>query len=92
MRAARAHLEGEEIIGYVGSYPVFKGVGEGDAAYYLAQYSLAPVIVDWRPNHRVALGDFSLSAGEPPPKPIPGLQIWTNLGEGAVLYHRDHRP
>ena len=64
------------VFGYVGD--------DGDSAtsdYYLAQYALAPRVVEFSPNHALVIGNFRST-----PKEIPGhLQLIEDFGDGVLL-------
>ena len=75
--ALKPHLPASGVIGYIGE--------SGDSAvpdYYLAQYALAPLVVDQSPNHAIVIGNFpSLAPAEIPPS----LRILENFGDGVLL-------
>ena len=51
--------------------------------YYLAQYALAPLVVDHSPNHPLVVGNFTSS----PPVPAPDrLQLVKDFGSGVLLF------
>src|ERR1700739_955969 len=73
----RAALPQRGVIGYVGE------AGEpGIAPYYLAQYALAPLVLDRSPNHALVVGNFPSS---PPVASPEKLRLITNFGNGVLL-------
>lgn len=62
--AFRAAVQGEESIGYVSEAPIDVRVGGPlQARYYLAQFALAPLLLELEPNqggpeHRLVLANF----------------------------------
>lgn len=72
--ALKAALPPRGIVGYVGD--------RGNLAdYYLAQYALAPIVVDNSPNHPFVVGNF-------PTTPVPStlnLQLLKDFGNGVLL-------
>lgn len=69
-------LPQQGIVGYVGD-------STSPADYYLAQYALAPLIVDHSSNHPLVVGNFSNS---PPAVPPDHLQLVKNFGNGVLLF------
>ena len=59
--------------------------------YYLAQYALAPLVIDRSANHPIVVGNF------PGPSPLAdqfpplGLAIKADLGHGVFLLGKDDR-
>lgn len=75
--AAKLALPARGIIGYVGE--------NGDSSlpdYYLAQYALAPLVVDRSIQHKFVIGNFP-SGREP--ASLPGLRKIQDFGNGIVL-------
>ena len=80
--ALKAALPQQGIVGYIGD-------SNSPANYYLAQYALAPLVLDNSLNHPLIVGNFSTS---PPPQNPPSahLQLLKDFGNGVLLYaHRD---
>ena len=74
--AIRKVLPKRGIIGYFG--PSGDSVGH----YYLAQYALAPIVVDHSANHAIVIGDFPNSQ----PVLLPGnLRVLEDFGDGLFL-------
>jgi hypothetical protein len=75
--ALKAALPSHGVVGYVGES------GNPIADYYLAQYALAPLVIDRSPNHPLVIGNFPAS---PPPSPSDHLQLLTDFGNGVLLF------
>lgn len=76
--ALKAELPGRGIVGYVGES------GNSSAAdYYLAQYALAPLVVDNSPNHSLVVGNFPTSPLRATPD---DLQLVKDFGNGVLLF------
>jgi len=76
--ALKADLPARGMIGYVGEL--------GDSAtpdYYLAQYALAPLVLDHSTNHKLVIGNFS---GNRRPELPPALEQIRDLGDGVLLF------
>jgi hypothetical protein len=75
--AVKLALPSRGIIGYVGEK------GESSLPdYYLAQYALAPLVVDRSIQHKFVVGNFpSLQV----PASLPGLRTIEDFGNGVVL-------
>jgi hypothetical protein len=75
--AIKLALPSSGVIGYVGEN------GESSLPdYYLAQYALAPLVVDRSNQHKFVLGNFpSLQV----PASLPGLRKIEDFGNGVVL-------
>ena len=75
--ALRAALPQHGILGYIGN--------SGDPAdYYLAQYALAPLVVEHSPNHALVVGNFT---GSQPRDMSPNhLQLVKDFGNGVLLF------
>jgi hypothetical protein len=74
--AVKAKLPAQGVIGYIG-----EPGNSGTADYYLAQYALAPLIVDRSPHHALVLGSFPDRAPEIPQT----LQLIDRFGPGVLL-------
>ena len=66
-------------------------LGESGAAalgdYYLAQYALAPLVVDHSVNHALVVGNFpSSTGGAPAALPSDHLQLVQDFGDGVLLF------
>ena len=74
----KSRLPASGVIGYIGS------TGESATPdYYLAQYALAPLVVDQSPNHALVVGNFS----SPPAPAIPqNLHLVEDFGNGVMLF------
>lgn len=74
----KSELPAQGTVGYIGE--------SGDSAlpdYYLAQYALAPLVVDHKPNHPLVIGNFSTSSMRDVPS---GLEEIKDYGDGIVLF------
>lgn len=74
--ALKVKLPASGVIGYIGE--------SGDSAtpdYYLAQYALAPLVVDLSANHPIVVGNFHSSPAEIPPN----LRLMEDFGNGVIL-------
>jgi hypothetical protein len=76
--ALKASLPERGVIGYIGE-PGVAAVGD----YYLAQYALAPLVIDHSPNHRLVVGNFPSSPT--PRSPSENLQLVKDFGDGVLL-------
>ena len=75
--ALKAALPTRGVIGYIGE--------SGNSAtpdYYLAQYALAPLIVERAPDHAIVIGNFPTST---PPELPENLQLEKDFGHGVFL-------
>lgn len=82
--ALRAALPQHGVIGYVGD------TGEpGVAPYYLAQYALAPLVLDRSLNHPLVVGNFSSSA---PTASFEKLRLVQDFGNGVLLFAGEDQP
>jgi hypothetical protein len=82
--ALRAALPERGVVGYIGE--------SGTAAladYYLAQYALAPLVVDHSPNHALVVGNFPASSDRVPSS---DLQLMTDFGDGVLLFAGKDNP
>jgi len=81
--AVKAALPATGVLGYLG-----ESGNTGTADYYLAQYALAPLIVEHSLNHPFVIGNF------PTAKPAsfpPNLQLITDFGNGLLLLRNRSR-
>lgn len=74
----KAALPKSGVIGYAGE----PGVA-GTADYYLAQYALAPLVIDNSGNHPLVIGNFPDQPDEPAP---PNMKLVRNFGHGVLLF------
>ena len=80
----KAALPQRGVIGYVGE------AGEsGVPAYYLAQYALAPLVLDRSPNHPFVVGNFPSTASAPS---IEKLRLVKDFGDGVLLFSPEDQP
>lgn len=80
----KAALPQRGVIGYVGD------AGEsGVAPYYLAQYALAPLVLDRSPHHPFVVGNFSSSA---PATTFENLRLLKDFGGGVLLFAGEDQP
>ena len=75
--ALRAALPQRGIVGYIGEPDDLPG-------YYLAQYALAPLVVDRSPNHPLVVGNFAVS--QTPGFASAHLQLVKDYGHGVLLF------
>jgi hypothetical protein len=68
-------------IGYLGE----TGPDE-NPEYYLAEYALAPVIVDRSPQHALVLGNFHSSQSGLMAAQVTGLTLIHDFGNGVLLF------
>jgi len=81
--ALKAALPERGVIGYTGD------AGASPGEYYLAQYALAPLVVEYSANHAWVVGNFH--AGQLPPQ-THDLQVVKDFGDGVILFaNRDAR-
>jgi hypothetical protein len=74
--ALREALPQRGVIGYIGQSQ--DSVGH----YYLAQYALAPLVVDFSSDHRIVVGNFPFA----PPQNLPAnLKLMRDFGNGVLL-------
>lgn len=76
--ALKAELPPRGVVGYIGE--------SGDSAlpdYYLAQYALAPLVVDRGAQHSLIIGNFPHSQTTPV---IGDLTLLKDFGNGVVLF------
>ena len=70
------------VIGYIGERDAGERGALARGDYYLAEYALAPLVVDDSPNHALVLGNF-------PDAPLPALadlQLVKDFGNGVALF------
>lgn len=76
--ALKARLPARGIVGYIGE--------TGDSAipdYYLTQYALAPLVIDYSPDRPLVIGNFPASR----PSVIPrDLHLVEDFGNGVMLF------
>jgi hypothetical protein len=65
------------VVGYVG-----ESGSPAEVGYYLAQYALAPLVVDRSPNHPLVVGNFRISTPPPPEN----LKLVKDFGNGVLLF------
>ncbi|HKT88569.1 MAG TPA: hypothetical protein VJQ59_09050 [Candidatus Sulfotelmatobacter sp.] len=76
----KAVLPPRGVIGYIGEAGV-----AGTADYYLAQYALAPLVIDNSENHPLVIGNFP----DRPNEPAPNLKLVRNFGDGILLFSNE---
>jgi hypothetical protein len=87
--ALKAMLPERGVVGYIGD-PGRRDPGNSAADYYLAQYALAPLVVDRSTKHPLVVGNFVDSP--PMPAPASNLQLVRDFGNGVMLFaNRDAR-
>ena len=74
--ALKAELPSRGTIGYIGES------SDSVAYYYLAQYALAPLVLDRSTNHPIVVGNFPVSS---PEFPDADLQLVRDFGDGILL-------
>jgi hypothetical protein len=75
----RTMLPESGVVGYVGeSGPA------ADGSYYLAQYALAPLVVDRSANHALVVGNFATS--QVSQSPAENLRLLKDFGNGVLLF------
>lgn len=80
----KAALPQRGVIGYIGE------TGEsGVPAYYLAQYALAPLVLDRSPNHPLVVGNFLSSSAA---APFVQLRLVKDFGDGVLLFASEDQP
>lgn len=76
--ALQKTLPNPGVLGYIGE--------SGNSAlpdYYLAQYALAPRVIDHSPNHPLVIGNFPSSR---PALPAGNLKLIQDFGNGVLLF------
>jgi hypothetical protein len=76
--ALKAALPGNGVVGYIGE-PGAPALAD----YYLAQYALAPLVLDHSTNHPLVVGNFPAS---PAPALSGDLQLVMDFGDGVQLF------
>ena len=80
----KAALPQRGVVGYVGD------TGEsGIATYYLAQYALAPLVLDRSSNHSFVVGNFRSSAAS---RAFDKLRLVKDFGDGVLLFATQDQP
>jgi hypothetical protein len=74
--ALRTQLPARGVIGYVG-----ESGNRGTEDYYLAQYTLAPLVIERSPNHPLVIASFPDS----PPVLAQNLKLVRDFGNGVLL-------
>jgi len=77
--ALKAVLPQRGVVGYVGENGT-DALGD----YYLAQYALAPLVVDHSSDHELVVGNFPSGPGDTPE----GLHLVRDFGDGIELFAR----
>ncbi len=75
----KAQLPSRGTVGYIGES------SDSVADYYLAQYALAPLVLDHSTNHPLVVGNFPVST---PGFPEGDLQLVQDFGDGVLLLQR----
>ena len=80
----KATLPERGVLGYIGD------AGEsGVAPYYLAQYALAPLVLDRSPNHPFVVANFPSS---PPAASVEKLRLVRDFGDGVLFFAGEDQP
>jgi hypothetical protein len=74
----KSALPSSGVIGYVGDS------GAPPGQYYLAQYALAPLVVDYSPDHVWVVGNFPKA--RPEPAALAHLELIKDFGDGVELF------
>jgi hypothetical protein len=75
----KAVLPARGVVGYVDTR------GSADVAnYYLAQYALAPLVVDYSPQHALVVGNFPANSSARDLSP--NLHLIRDFGNGVLLF------
>ena len=77
--ALRTALPARGAVGYIGES------SDSVAYYYLAQYALAPLVLDRSLNHELVVGNFPFSS---PRFSTEDLQLVRDFGDGVLLFQR----
>jgi hypothetical protein len=72
-------------VGYVSDIDPLSGIGFLQE-YYLTQYTLAPVVVDRRPEGALVIGNFSSPTGMRQALAMHALSAKYNFGDGVLLF------
>ena len=76
--AMKGTLPDRGVIGYIGADDM-----DGTADYYLAQYALAPRIIDRSSGHPLVIGNCPHGSPQLPPS---GLTLVKDFGDGVLLF------
>jgi hypothetical protein len=76
--ALKSALPVTGVVGYIGE-PGTPALAD----YYLAQYALAPLVLDQSPSHRLVVGNYP---NQSPPPAAPGLSGARDFGNGVFLF------
>jgi len=76
--AIKVALPDRGVIGYIGADDE-----DGTADYYLAQYALAPRVIDRSSSHPLIIGNFPHGSPKLPPS---GLTVIKDFGNGVLLF------
>jgi hypothetical protein len=76
--ALQETLPNQGVFGYIG-----ESVNSALPDYYLAQYALAPRVIDRSPDHPLVIGNFPSSAPTPPSS---CLRLIQDFGNGVLLF------
>jgi hypothetical protein len=80
----RRALPEHGVVGYVG-----EAGDSGVADYYLAQYALAPLVVELSQDHSLVIGNFPASQPAPLPVTVRGLVLVRDFGNGVLLLAKE---
>jgi hypothetical protein len=83
----RPLLPANGVVGYLSDIPV--GDKQSTGEYYLAQYSLAPVVVVTNTDQRLVVGNFHTPDPDASLYTKQGLRPLANLGNGAWLFQKE---
>ena len=75
----KAALPERGVVGYVGE-PGTQGLPD----YYLAQYALAPLVLDHSPNHALVIGNFPMAPSTG--LPTGDLHLVKDFGDGVLMF------
>jgi len=78
----KAALPTEGVVGYTGSS------ADSIGYYYLAQYALAPLVLDHSLNHPLIVGNFPFAAPQLPAN----LEVLRDFGNGVLLLASKDEP
>ena len=82
--ALRAALPERGVVGYIGD-PGTPALAD----YYLAQYALAPLVVDHSVMHSLVIGNFPAASNRVPSN---DLQLVKDFGDGVLLFSGKDNP
>ncbi|MCX5716022.1 MAG: hypothetical protein NTV07_04060 [Candidatus Omnitrophica bacterium] len=88
--AVKTYLPKQGVIGYISDRKAedIRFAGVETARYYLSQYALAPVVVDYNVNHPFVLGNFTGSFDRAQMQASKGLLLIKDFGNGVVLFKK----